>query len=578
MTGAEGRVGGVLVSMDDVTRLEEQERLLRESMRAAEEASRAKSAFLSNMSHEIRTPMTAILGFTDVLRSERVRDDEERRRHLATISSSGRHLLGLINDLLDLSKVESGAMEVESIPTEIVGVVADVIEVLRVKAEEKGIALAFEVVDALPATFRSDPARLRQIVTNLVGNAIKFTEEGGVTVRVARDGEALRVAIVDTGIGMDEAQQASIFDAFTQADASITRRFGGTGLGLSISRELARALGGDVSVASAPGRGSTFEVRLPLGPVDETSLIGPDELLARLERTERVAEDGWRFPPAPVLVVDDAAENRELLALVLGDLGLRVTLASDGRQALDAVAAAHENPFAAILMDIQMPVMDGYEAVGRLRESGLETPVIALTANAMKGYEARLLDAGFSHYQTKPIDMERLSGLLASLLGGTRAEPVSRSPEAGVAVAIPVPAAATSGVREVTKPTDALRAPEDPVATPETGPLVSSLLASNPKFHTIVARFLPRLDEEMAALRTALEAERMEDVARIAHWLKGSAGNVGFGAFTKPAERLERRARANDADGTGRELALIETLVERVHAGWVDDRPAARSA
>ena len=447
------------------------------------------------------------------------------------------------------------------------------------KAEEKGIALALEVVDSLPETFDSDPARLRQIVTNLVGNAIKFTEEGGVTVRVARDGEVLRVAIVDTGIGMDEAQQASIFDAFTQADASITRRFGGTGLGLSISRELARALGGDVSVASAPGRGSTFDVT-PAARTRSTRRrwIGPGELLARVERTERPHENGWHFPPARVLVVDDAAENRELLALVLGDLGLRVTLAADGQQALDAVAEARGNPFAAILMDIQMPVMDGYEAVGRLRESGLTTPVVALTANAMKGYEARLLDAGFSHYQTKPIDMERLSGLLASLLGGTRAQPVSRSPEAGVAPALPVSAAVTNGVRDVTKPGDDLSASDDPVATRETGPLVSSLLASNPKFHTIVERFLPRLDEEMTALRTALEAEGMEDVARIAHWLKGSAGNVGFGAFTKPAERLERRARAGDVDGARRELALVEDLVERVHAGWVDDRPAARAA
>ena len=547
VNGARGQVGGVLISMDDVTRLEEQERLARESMRVAEEANRAKSAFLSNVSHEIRTPMTAILGFTDVLRSGRELSEEDRRRHLATISRSGQHLLGLINDLLDLSKVESGAMELECLPTEPASIVHEVIGTLRVKAEEKGVELALEIAEALPENVDGDPARLRQIVTNLVGNAIKFTEAGSVTVRIGLDEAAgdLRVAVVDTGIGMDGAQQESVFDAFTQADASITRRFGGTGLGLSISRELARALGGDIEVSSTPGEGSTFTLVLPLGDALARPRLSPAEIAARAERVERRADGVWRFPAAKVLVVDDAAENRELLALVLGDLGLQVTLAGDGREALERAAAS---PFDAILMDIQMPVMDGYEAVRRLRASGATLPIVALTANAMKGYERRILEAGFSHYQSKPIDVERLGALLASLLGGVRTA-VALEPRDGASVA----ASALEG---------------DPahVDAPADGPLHSTLLGDEVRFVPIVTRFLERLDERLGEMREALAANDHARLASEAHWLKGCGGTVGFACLSAPAEALERAALGADAAASASALARVETLRARLVA------------
>ena len=544
VAGAAGQVGGVLISMDDVTRLEEQERLLRESMRAAEEANRAKSDFLSNMSHEIRTPMTAILGFTDVLRANRVVSEEERRRHLATISSSGRHLLGLINDLLDLSKVESGAMEVERIATEPASVVDEVVRTLRVKAEEKGIGLALEVVTALPESIDSDPARLRQIVTNLLGNAIKFTERGGVSVRIGaeRADGALRVAIVDTGIGMDEAQQAAIFDAFTQADVSITRRFGGTGLGLSISRELARALGGDVTVSSAPGAGSTFTLTLPLGDAAERVWFSPEAVVERVERVEHDAEGTWRFAGSKVLVVDDAAENRELLSLVLGDLGLDITLACNGQEALDRAAAS---PFDAILMDIQMPVMDGYEAVRRLRERGATLPIVALTANAMKGHEAPILAAGFSHCQTKPIDIERLGALLAELLGGTRVE-------VGALEEGREPAPAVTGAKE---------------DVPEEAPIRSALADVDPRFAAIAARFVERLDERLAAMREALSSGEHARLAEHAHWLKGSGGSVGFECLSEAASTLERAAVEADRSAAERALRTIEALRVRLDTG-----------
>ena len=704
VTGAKGQVGGVLISLDDVTRLEEQERLLRQSMDAAEEASRAKSAFLSNMSHEIRTPMTAILGFTDVLSRGQVASEEERRRHLATISKSGRHLLGLINDLLDLSKVESGAMTVERIATEPAAVVHEVIKVLRVKAEEKEIGLELEIAEALPESFESDPARLRQIITNLVGNAIKFTESGEVRVIVGRDAAAgaLLIEIRDTGIGMSAVQLAGIFDAFAQADASITRRFGGTGLGLSISRELARALGGDVTVTSEPGEGSTFTVTLPLGDAASAPLLDPDTLLARLERVEDGTESVWRFDGTRVLVVDDAAENRELLSLVLGEMELEVTLACNGQEALERVASER---FDAILMDIQMPIMDGYEAVGRLREAGETLPVIALTANAMKGYEARILEAGFSHYQSKPIDFERLGDLLGDLLGGRReargagsasaAEPIEGARDlaprdervtdaregadelihntligsnprfvalaerflvelderlaamraaweakeyatlAGLAHrlkgsgamvgfgALSAPAACLERAcgeadaalaarsldeldalrpRLVVRPARAVRSParesveppslahtgdtaEDvrPVTdataafgdrpSPADSPITSALPLSDPKFRAIVERFVPRLEAETRALGSALERRDLESVGRLAHWLKGSAGSVGFGVFTEPAERLESAAKTGDEARAVVAFEAIESLVARVRAGWDEGTP-----
>ena len=554
-----GEVGGVLVSMDDVTRLEEQETLLRESMQAAEEANAAKSAFLSNMSHEIRTPMTAILGFTDVLRRGAANDPATRERHLATISSSGRHLLELINDLLDLSKVEAGSMEVEAIETEPAAIAHEIVEVLGVKAREKGVELDFDIATPAPRAVRSDPARLRQIVTNLVGNAIKFTEAGGVRVTLAWEegSDTLRLAVSDSGIGMTEAQQATVFDAFSQADASITRRFGGTGLGLSISLRLAEALGGTIELESAPGEGSTFTLVLP----DTEVLSGAPEpaasLLASLDevRTERGAER--RLAPVPVLVVDDAAENRELLSLVLGGAGLEVALATNGLEAVEAVRAS---PPTAVLMDIQMPVMDGYEAAGTMRAQGFEAPIVALTANAMRGFEERVLAAGFSHYATKPIDIDGLLELLARLVG--------EAPEDGSSEAASEPSDAASAETPARAP---VASPEPGEASsgahaPEAadGPIPSALAATNPAFATIAERFLERLDEELSGIAEAVARGDGAFVADRAHWLKGSGGTVGYACLGEPAAELELAAKAGDGPGMRRAFDEIGSLHARL--------------
>ena len=523
VTGAKGRIGGVLISMDDITLLEEKERLLRKSMLVAEEANNAKSNFLSNMSHEIRTPMTAILGFTEVLKRGFNLSETDKHRHLHTISNSGEHLLELINDVLDLSKVESGAMDVESIPVNAVEISYEVVKVLQVKADEKNIDLELEILNRFPSEIESDPSRLRQVITNLVGNAIKFTEVGSVKVTLSyqESTNTIEISIVDTGIGMTPSQQESIFDAFTQADVSITRRFGGTGLGLSISHKLVEAMGGTLEVSSSLGQGSSFVVTLDKGNVQSCELLAPEELLASLSALNVTNNSSWQFSNASVLVVDDGLENRELLSLVLGELGLNLTLAENGLEGLELATA---NEYDTILMDIQMPVMDGNEAVKAMRSSGVTVPVIALTANAMKGYEEQLKSSGFSHYLTKPIDLDRLTELLASLLGGERIE--------------------TSVACDA--------------------PIVSTLAVRDPRMKSIADRFMVKFGDQLESIKVANEAAQWQQVKDFAHWLKGSGGTVGFNQLTEPAQALEVAAQKHDL-ATCRELLLTLTqLSERL--------------
>lgn len=557
VTGAQGRVGGVLISMDDVTLLEEKEMLLRQSMQEAEEANHAKSAFLSNMSHEIRTPMTAILGFTEVLKRGLSLSKEEQQKHLRTISDSGQHLLELINDVLDLSKVESGAMEVESIPTNVCRIAQEVIKVLDVKAVEKQVELKLDLLTDLPENVSSDPARLRQIITNLVGNAIKFTEQGSVSIAVSCDlsSHQMSIQIADTGIGMTPDQQASIFEAFTQADSSITRRFGGTGLGLSISRQLAEALGGSIEVSSIPGQGSTFTLIVPTGDLQGVPLNTPSEILAGMDFVEFSGESHWVFPQASVLVVDDAVENRDLLSLVLKDLGLAVTVATNGREAVDLLEG---QSFATILMDIQMPVMDGYEAVAAIRAKGLTLPVVALTANAMKGYEQKIKQAGFSHYQTKPIDLDQLTQLLANLLGGvevagpdTRRQIVEKSVESV----------------QLTSNSEDDRCDL----------IFSSLTSADPRMQPIVVRFLDKLKLQLQSMRDDCEAQRWQELAETAHWLKGSGGTVGFVELSEPARLLELAAKSQEPGSASELIMEIDSLSQRMSSALSDISTSAQN-
>ncbi|HEX3999360.1 MAG TPA: PAS domain S-box protein [Pirellulales bacterium] len=391
---------------DASTRIEEQSRAVHAARERAEVANQTKSAFLANMSHEIRTPMTAILGYTDLLR-ESVTDDASRMA-IETISRNGNHLLSIINDILDLSKIEAGKMTIESLRFSPRQLLADVQSLMQVRTQGKGIKLEVVQEGVLPETILTDPTRLRQILVNLVGNAVKFTESGGVKLAVRlvqQRAPVLQWDVVDTGIGLTPEQQQSLFQPFTQADNSTVRKFGGTGLGLTISKRLAELLGGDVTVVeSQMGVGTTFRLTIGTGPLDGIHLLQPTDSLAALPEPPRDRATAIQFPEGcRVLLAEDGPDNQRLISFVLKKAGAEVIVAENGQQAVELVAAA-EQPFDVILMDMQMPIMDGYTATASLRRKGYTRPIIALTAHAMSGDREKCIAAGCNDYATKPIN------------------------------------------------------------------------------------------------------------------------------------------------------------------------------
>ncbi len=424
-TAADGTYHGFVGMAVDVT----EARRLRE---AAEAANQAKSAFLANMSHEMRTPLTAILGYADLLKDDAsLLDSPERRAAtVETIHAAGQHLLTLINDILDLSKIEAGKMSVERRPTDLSDLLQTVVRLSTPRAAEKQVALRLCLATSVPQHIQTDPTRLRQILFNIVGNACKFTSRGSVavTVRCGRQESAdavpsLVVDVEDTGPGMTAEQAGRLFAAFVQADSSMSRRYGGTGLGLVISRRLAQLMGGDVRLLwTEPGRGSAFRIELPVEPMAGTAWLD------RLE--EAKAEQGAIGGATTVrlagriLLAEDGPDNRQLVTHHLRKAGCEVDVVEDGRQALErlAVEEAAGRPYDLLLTDMQMPGMDGYALASELRRRGSRLPIIALTAHAMAEDRQRCLDAGCDDYATKPIDRARLLATCATWLarGGAR--------------------------------------------------------------------------------------------------------------------------------------------------------------
>ncbi|GAB5349693.1 PAS domain S-box protein [Alteriqipengyuania sp. 357] len=407
---ADGEVTGYIGVSVDITERKKMEFELKEARLRAEDAAKAKSAFLANMSHELRTPMNGILGFTDLLLSERL--TERQQRHAQLIADSGRAMMRLLNDILDISKIEAGQMQIAIEPVDVRHKLLSCVRLLKPLAAQKGVQLDLEVSEQVPAHIVGDPHRLRQVVLNLVGNAVKFTHEGSISLHAdvvsGASKPVLRIRVADTGIGIPADRIDAVFQSFAQAETSTARRYGGTGLGLSISHNLVELMNGSISVESKEGEGTTFTVTLPLVEADV-----PEQSFDNDAKVEPV-EAGYT---ARVLVAEDNDINQELITAMGKRIGLDLEIAANGEEAIERVIAARDggNRFDLVLMDVQMPVVDGLEATRRLRAAGInaeELPIIAITANAYAEDIRACLLAGMQAHLAKPLKLQGLREIL----------------------------------------------------------------------------------------------------------------------------------------------------------------------
>ena len=568
---------------------------LRKAKNAAEDANRAKSEFLACMSHEIRTPITAVLGNTELMLRGIVSDADEQMRHLETIHDNGSHLLQLLNDILDLSKIEADKIQVEQISCVPAKVVGDVIRSMRAKAEQKGIFLRLQSASDIPETITSDPTRLRQIITNVIGNAIKFTATGGITVSLStrcssKSGlpDQFCIAIRDTGIGLETSQVAKIFDPFSQADTSTTRKYGGTGLGLPISKSLAESLGGGLDVESKPGDGSTFTVRIAADTKPGDRLLDRDEVLELAEGHHREQWERVDLAGARVLLVDDVETNRGLISRLLTDAGATVETCENGQEAVDyfvdASGRADNDRVDIVLMDMQMPVLDGYSATKRLCEAGLTTPVVAMTANSMVGDDQKCRQAGCSDYLSKPIDMDALLEMVRSWSktcpdsGHPSEMPCDSSPESNT----------VSNVGSTVTPKSAPVTKENPASKNETPPretspprkVKSSTTPKTPEADTpgsaskirlpnnwmrkFAVEFVGKVDAKMPLIRRSLTNSDYDEVGRQLHWIKGSGGTVGLDELSAMAKTCEFAVRECDAESVAQILDDIDVHIQEL--------------
>jgi len=473
-----------------------------ELLRARDEAiaaSSAKSAFLANMSHEIRTPLTSIIGFAELLLDPPA-GGVDHRQALQTIIRNGRHLQEVLDDILDLSKIETGQVELEAIEVHLPVLLRELTTLVSGRVEDRGLAFRVEPTLPLPATLRTDPLRLKQILVNFFGNAIKFTRSGAVTMRLAWDEthNTLRLTVADTGLGMTPAQMQRLFQPFSQADASTTRKFGGTGLGLYISSQLAGLLGGRISVDSEPGRGSAFHLDLPLGAVPARAdlLTMEGDLIDYSREPFAVTQVPLPDLAGRVLVAEDSPDIRRLLAVYLQQAGLSIETVVNGRE---AVERALSEDFDLVLMDIQMPELDGIAATRLLRGAGLSVPIVALTANVMKADIQRYREAGCTDVLAKPVDRDTFYEVAARCMAVRLA-----------------PRAARDDV-ELKAAVDQLR-----------------------------VEFLAGLPTQLAALAAASERRDWVAARSLLHTVKGTAGSYGFQRLTDVAGVAELAVLANE--------------------------------
>jgi two-component system, sensor histidine kinase and response regulator len=519
----------------DITDRKSHELDMRRAMEEAEAANRTKSEFLANMSHEIRTPLNSILGFAELLvRNADEGDERTRRDYAETIRTSARHLLELINNVLDLSKIEAGKMQVEHARFSPHQVIAEVVSLMRVRAVEKGVVLNYRWDSPIPETIATDPHRIRQLLINLVGNAIKFTEQGSVMIvaRAQRESDHcyLILEVRDTGIGIERSKLDDIFHPFVQADSSMTRRYGGTGLGLAICKNIAAALGGNLSVDSEIGKGTTFTIRIAIGDLRHVRMLeSPPETTTGdyVDRPSSANLQGVR-----VLLADDGETNRKLIQVFLSRHGADVQTVENGEMAC-RLAVAEE--YDVILMDMQMPQMDGYAAARKLRSIGYEKPIIALTAHAMKGDREKCTYAGCSGYLSKPVNVDELVRQVEAAVGlGERCRVDLKSEK------------------------------ERKIKRALSGPIRSSLPTEDELLHEIVSEFVESIPARLEAMERALAEENYEELQQHVHGLKGSGGTAGFTCLSEVSAELEAFAaekRGDQAAALLGELREMEQLI-----------------
>ncbi|MCI0508404.1 MAG: ATP-binding protein [Gammaproteobacteria bacterium] len=488
-------------------------------------ANQAKSAFLANMSHEIRTPLTAIIGFAEAsLDSDQTL--KERLMALRTIVRSGKHLLKIINDILDLSKIEAEKLEVEKIGFSLFQLMSDIESIARMQAADKGLAFRINYDFPLPKTIVSDPLRLKQVLFNLIGNAIKFTDSGHVNINIScnRQEKLLIFNVIDSGIGISEAQLGNVFNAFIQEDASTSRKYGGTGLGLSLSKLLVEKLGGAINVQSTKGVGSNFSVTIPLDNPSESSFAcNADEILEIVHEDQpNGASTDNKLLKGRILLAEDNPDNQRLIAMHLEKMGATVHTVGNGKLAVDE---ALKNKYDLVYMDMQMPVMDGLQAVKLLRKKHYNGAIVALTANAMKEDQDNCMNAGCDDFVSKPINRNQLYNITADYL-----QPDIR-PNINIQ------------------------------------PIYSSLLNEGDLYLPLISQFIGNLPDCVDELINAWNNNERELVKKSAHDLKGLGGGYGFEELSETAAKLMFLLESGNEAAIPLLLEELSNICQRIYKG-----------